>query len=94
MEQPFFTGACTALVTPFLNGQVNYPMMERLLQRQIDAYTAVIPLERTAWMRPLLQELDFLLEGAAHYAARTYEMAQVAGLEPYHDVLKQEWLRL
>ena len=37
MEQPFFTGACTALVTPFLNGQVNYPMMERLLQRQIDA---------------------------------------------------------
>ncbi|MBQ4333401.1 MAG: helicase-exonuclease AddAB subunit AddA [Clostridia bacterium] len=67
------------------------PFPDRWLQRQIDAYTAVLPLERTAWMRPLLQELDFLLEGAAHYAARTYEMAQVAGLEPYHDVLKQEW---
>lgn len=37
MKKPFFTGACTALVTPFLNGQVNYPMMQILLQRQIDA---------------------------------------------------------
>jgi len=37
MKKPFFTGACTALVTPFLNGQVNYPVMQILLQRQIDA---------------------------------------------------------
>ena len=37
MKQPFFTGACTALVTPFLDGKVNYPMMEVLLKRQIDA---------------------------------------------------------
>lgn len=37
MKTPFFTGTCTALVTPFLNGQVNYPMLERLLQRQMDA---------------------------------------------------------
>lgn len=37
MKKPFFTGACTALVTPFLNGQVNYPMMQILLQRQMDA---------------------------------------------------------
>ena len=50
-----------------------------------------MPLERTEWMRPLLQELDFLLEGAIHYAARCYEMAQTDGLEPYHDLLKQEW---
>lgn len=37
MKQPLFTGTCTALVTPFLNGQVNYPMAEQLLKRQIDA---------------------------------------------------------
>lgn len=36
MKSVFFTGACTALVTPFLSGQVNYPMMERLLQFQKD----------------------------------------------------------
>ncbi len=37
MKKALFTGACTALVTPFLDGKVNYPMMEQLLKRQIDA---------------------------------------------------------
>lgn len=37
MKNPVFTGVCTALVTPFLDNSVNYPMLERLLQRQIDA---------------------------------------------------------
>lgn len=37
MRKPLFTGTCTAIVTPFLNGQVNYPMMEMLLRRQMDA---------------------------------------------------------
>lgn len=37
INQPFFTGACTALVTPFLEDTVNYPMLEQLLRRQIDA---------------------------------------------------------
>ena len=37
MKKPIFTGACTALVTPFLDGKVNYPMMQILLQRQLDA---------------------------------------------------------
>ena len=34
MENVFFQGACTALVTPFLGNSVNYPMMLRLLPRQ------------------------------------------------------------
>lgn len=37
MNQSFFTGAATALVTPFLDGAVNYPMLEQLLRRQVDA---------------------------------------------------------
>lgn len=37
MKKPLFTGVCTALVTPFINGEVNYPMMEMLLKRQMDA---------------------------------------------------------
>lgn len=37
MKQPLFTGVCTALVTPFLDGKVNYPMLEQLLRRQLDA---------------------------------------------------------
>lgn len=37
MNKPLFTGVCTALVTPFLSGRVNYPMMEQLLARQIES---------------------------------------------------------
>lgn len=37
MQQTLFSGVCTALVTPFINGEVNYPMMEQLLKRQMDA---------------------------------------------------------
>ena len=37
MNHPFFSGVCTALVTPFLKDSVNYPMLEQLLQRQYDA---------------------------------------------------------
>lgn len=37
MIHSFFQGACTALVTPFLGDRVNFPMMEMLLKRQMDA---------------------------------------------------------
>ena len=37
MKKPLFTGACTALVTPFQEDKVHFPMLERLLQRQLDA---------------------------------------------------------
>lgn len=36
MKHPFFSGVCTALVTPFLKDTVNYPMLEQLLRRQYD----------------------------------------------------------
>ncbi len=47
MKQPFFTGACTALVTPFLNGNINYPLLERLLARQLEAGISTIVLAGT-----------------------------------------------
>jgi len=36
MNKPFFTGVCTALVTPFFHGRINYPMLEQLIHRQIE----------------------------------------------------------
>lgn len=37
MNHVLFTGVCTAMVTPFLDETINYPMMEQLLRRQLDA---------------------------------------------------------
>ena len=39
MKKPIFTGACTALVTPFLDEKVNTPMLRQLIRRQINAGT-------------------------------------------------------
>ena len=58
MKKVLFTGACTALVTPFIGGQVNYPMMERLLQRQIDAGITTIVLGGTTGESPTLSRSE------------------------------------
>ena len=43
MDKTIFSGVCTALVTPFLDGKVNYPMVQQLLRQQVDAgITAVV----------------------------------------------------
>lgn len=47
MKQPFFTGVATALVTPFLEGRVNYPMAQQLIRRQIEAGIDAIVLAGT-----------------------------------------------
>ena len=56
MKQPLFTGACTALVTPFLDGTVNYPMLEVLLRRQIDSGIRTIVLCGTTGESPTLSD--------------------------------------
>ena len=35
MAKALFTGVCTALVTPFLELEVNYPLLQQLIKRQI-----------------------------------------------------------
>ncbi len=56
MAEPFFTGACTALVTPFLNGNVNYPMMEQLLKRQIESGITAVVVAGTTGESPTLSD--------------------------------------
>lgn len=60
MKKVLFTGACTALVTPFLGGQVNYPMMERLLQRQLDAGIRSVVVCGTTGESPTLSDTEKL----------------------------------
>ena len=59
-EKPLFTGVCTALVTPFLRGEVNYPMLERLLQAQLDAGINAIVVCGTTGESPTLSDCEKL----------------------------------
>lgn len=56
MNKPLFTGACTALVTPFLDGAVNYPMMEQLLKRQMDSGIRAVVVCGTTGEAPTLSD--------------------------------------
>ena len=71
MKHVLFTGACTALVTPFLNGEVNYPMMDQLLRRQIDAGIQSVVICGTTGESPTLSDSEKLelFRRAKKYAA-------------------------
>lgn len=60
MKNPLFTGACTALVTPFLNGKVNYPMLEQLLRRQMEAGIRAVVICGTTGESPTLSDSEKL----------------------------------
>lgn len=60
MEQYLFTGVCTALITPFLDGKVNYPMMEQLLARQVEAGIRAVVIAGTTGEAPTLSDCEKL----------------------------------
>ena len=60
MKKPLFTGACTALVTPFENGKVNLSMLETLLARQMDAGIEAVVICGTTGESPTLSDAEKL----------------------------------
>ena len=60
MKNILFTGACTALVTPFLGNEVNYPMMEQLLRRQMKAGIRAVVICGTTGESPTLSDFEKL----------------------------------
>lgn len=60
MKNILFTGACTALVTPFWNGEVNYPMVQQLLRRQIEAGIRAVVICGTTGESPTLSDTEKL----------------------------------
>ncbi len=60
MKKPVFTGACTALVTPFLGEQVNIPLMGQLLRRQQAAGISAVVLGGTTGESPTLSDREKL----------------------------------
>ncbi len=60
MKKSLFTGACTALVTPFLGDQVNMPMVHQLLRRQKEAGIDTVVLGGTTGESPTLSDKEKL----------------------------------
>lgn len=58
MKNAIFQGACTALVTPFFQGSVNYPLLERLLMRQIEAGIPAVAVCGTTGESPTLSDYE------------------------------------
>ena len=69
MRNPLFTGVCTALVTPFLENKVNYPMLDMLLRRQLDAGITSVVVAGTTGEAPTLsdEEKQELIHRAKSY---------------------------
>ena len=92
MKKPLFTGTCTALVTPFLDGRINYPMAEMLLRRQIDAGISAVVLAGTTGEAPTLSDNEKLELVSRCKAYAKDECLIIAGTgsmglalaEPYH----------
>ena len=60
MNEPLFTGVCTALVTPFFENRINYPMLQQLLRRQVSAGVEAIVLAGTTGESPTLSDTEKL----------------------------------
>lgn len=70
MKTPLFTGACTALVTPFENGKVNLTMLEKLIVRQMEAGIHAVVICGTTGEAPTLsdEEKRLLFRKAKEFA--------------------------
>ena len=74
MKNPIFTGVCTALVTPFLNNEINYPLVEQLLARQIDAGVRSVVLSGTTGESATLTDYEkiMLIQKAKEYVGSDF----------------------
>ena len=73
MKRLFFTGVCTALVTPFSADGIDFSMLEQLIEGQIEAGTEAIVLAGTTGESPTLthaEKLELFREGIRMAAGR------------------------
>ena len=89
MKIPLFTGVCTALVTPFLGSHVNFPLLERLIQRQIDAGISAIVLCGTTGESPTLtdqEKIDIFRRSKAYAGDRIKIVCGTGSNDTQHSI--------
>lgn len=90
MDKTLFTGVCTALVTPFIGRQINYPMVDRLLERQITAGVPAIVLGGTTGESPTLsdkEKLDLFYRGKSFAKDNCLIIAGTGSNSTEHTIL-------
>ena len=89
MKKPLFTGVCTALVTPFADGKVNYPMLEMLLKRQLEAGIKAVVLAGTTGEAPTLsddEKLEIFRRGKDYVGDQMLVIAGTGSNDTAHAV--------
>lgn len=79
MNDFIFTGVCTALVTPFLQDSVNYPMLEQLLRRQAEAGVSAVVICGTTGESATLTDEEKLAMFRFARACAPEDMCIIAG---------------
>ena len=88
-EKPLFTGVCTALVTPFVDGKVNYPLLEMLLKRQLEAGIKAVVLAGTTGEASTLsddEKLEIFRRGKAYVGDQMTVIAGTGSNDTAHAV--------
>lgn len=69
MKSPVFTGACTALVTPFENNEINFTVFDELIDRQLEARVDALVICGTTAEAAVLSDEErlLLISHAVHY---------------------------
>lgn len=78
MKKPVFTGTCTAIVTPFTENSINFPLLYTLLERQIAAGVDAIVLCGTTGEASTMTEaeqLEVIREGVSYINGRVKVIA-------------------
>ncbi len=70
------------------------PFPERWLKQQLDAYTAVTPLEDTGWIQPIWKEWSVTLAACSYQLANAALKAEQCGIIPYAEHLRVEQMQL
>lgn len=89
MKKALFTGVCTALVTPFLDDIVNYPMLEQLLLRQMEAGIKAVVIAGTTGESPTVSDEEKLLlfrKAKAYVGERMVVIAGTGSNDTAHAV--------
>lgn len=89
MNKSLFTGVCTALVTPFLDDKINYPMVQVLLKRQQDAGVSAVVLAGTTGEAPTLtdrEKLELFRQAKDHVGSSMTVIAGTGSNDTAHAV--------